>query len=95
MCRFFKPINLTKASGVGCLLIPIGLMINAFKNQDINTAVIGLTWFATGSVLFGFGYLAGKNTPCQLPHLAENIEVEPSQIEGAQPELQNENQLRI
>lgn len=94
MCRFFKDEKkVFRGAAATFILMPLVFAIAYHTNRE--ALACSCLWFvsAVGSVAAGYGIKVPKK--CQLPHVAENIIVEPEQmreefvqIEGDREELE-------
>jgi hypothetical protein len=84
MCKFFENKRANQGALFLLAIVPFIVgMISFDKDQDTN-GYYSLYWLGgllTGAVV---GYGIKERTVCRLAHLPENVEVEPSQVEGQQ-----------
>lgn len=84
MCRFFTTRNLIKTTVFASIAIPLTLTIAAYQRGNSDLGFICANWLIGASVALISGYYLHVDTRCPLPHLPENVNLEPSQIEGEQ-----------
>lgn len=88
MCKFFKnyEIKTIKIGGLVLSAIPALMTIVFYSQAKNDLALQNLCWFVGSLASFGTGYmLANLKRTCNLPHVAQNIQVaeregEPSEI---------------
>lgn len=91
MCKFFKHYETKSIKTGGALLslLPLATAIVFYGQGRNDLALANIGWFIGSLASFGTGYMLRDLKKCNLPHIADNVQIQ-YQREG-EPDINARN----